>query len=378
MNELPPPPQPEPAKLAPHELTLPAVVATALTVAAFLTGGAFMQVCNVPVGLWFTELAIFLAVPMLTLKAFKLDPVRTTGFDTAFAPGIGYGLVLGAVNFFGVAAPLQWVAIQLFPKSLVQLFDASLLFRNLSGFELWVTVGAVSLAAPLCEEVAFRGLINRALLQWMKPWAAVLAGGFIFSFFHFDPVGFVARWELGALFGWLAWRSGSIWPGIAAHAGNNLTSMVLYLLSPDDASAAGDAKQVGAMFVTFGLVLSVLLQLPRRFPRLLDGPKKAETIAAAPLNLVAAAGLWLLGAATTASLLLVFDWRGARLGLIDATPPQVHFDDPHDRDQERLIDLRKKARRGEVPLDAYRELRRSIIRKHEKQAMPADAGQTKR
>ncbi len=388
-----PPPAAPPANPAPADLVAPAIVSAALTLAGFLTVGGVMQLMNVPVGMWFTELAIFLAVPILTLRAFGFGAVRTTGLDTAFLPGIGYGFLLGVVNFFAVAAPVQWVALRLFPKSVTELFDASQLFRNLSGGELLATTLAVGLAAPLCEELAFRGVLNRALLQRLPAWAAVVLGGFIFSAFHFDPVGFAARWALGMLFGWLAWRSGSIWPGIAAHAGNNLTSLLLYLANPEAGDKETDPQQIAMMFVTAGLVLSALLQLPRRFPKLLDAPKKAETTRIPPAGIVRPALLWLCAAGFTAGVVSVVDWRGVRLGLMDASPSlQVHTHDP--KVQQELAELRAKVRRGEADFDDYRALKERLAKEKkapgdtttppeksapgETSAPPAEPDQTKR
>src|SRR5438876_139597 len=53
----------------------------------------------------------------------------------------------------------------------------------------------------------------------------------VFSAFHLDPVGFVSRFELGLLFGVLYWRLGSLWPGVMAHAANNITSTALFLMA---------------------------------------------------------------------------------------------------------------------------------------------------
>ena len=54
--------------------------------------------------------------------------------------------------------------------------------------------------------------------------AGLVTTAFVFSAFHLDPVGFLARFELGLLFGLFFFRTGSLWPGIAAHAANNLVS----------------------------------------------------------------------------------------------------------------------------------------------------------
>jgi hypothetical protein len=54
----------------------------------------------------------------------------------------------------------------------------------------------------------------------------VLAG-LAFALMHLDPVRFPALLGLGALYGWLAWRAGSIWPSVLAHATNNGLGLAL-------------------------------------------------------------------------------------------------------------------------------------------------------
>jgi membrane protease YdiL (CAAX protease family) len=345
-------------------LWVPAIIVWVLTGVLFMTVGAFTQLINVATGMWLTELLVFGAVPLLVLRAFGFAPLRTTGLDAFTLPGLLYGFLLGVVNFFAVAMPTQWVALQVFPKSVVKIFDAGQLFHGLGTAELAATTLAVSLAAPLCEEICFRGLLNRGLAEKLPPWLSILLGAAIFSAFHLDPVGFMARFFLGALFGWLAWKSGSIWPGIGAHAGNNATSMVLYLLSGDrGGDDIGTAQQVGATFVTAGLVLSALLQLPRRFPGLLTAKKPAETVVVGPKEMIRPIGYWIGAVVFTISAVFVVDSRGAQLGFIDAKHG-VRFDNPKDPEALELNELRAKARRGEVELEVYDARSKELSKKH--------------
>jgi len=342
---------------------LPAAVTFFSVGFLFMTVGAFTQVLNVPVGMWLTELAIFGAIPLLMLRLFGFEPFRTSGVAAFTLPGLLFGFLIGVVNFFAVALPVQWSALHLFPKTVVQIFDSSQLFRGLTWPELFATTLAVSLAAPLCEEICFRGLFNRALMEGLKPWAAIVIGGVVFSAFHLDPVGFAARFMLGALFGWLAWKSGSVWPGIGAHAGNNITSMALYLLSPDSDEDVGSGKQVALTFVIGTLVLAAVLQLPRRFPGLLAARRPAETVAVGTKDMIRPILYWIAAVAFTISATFALDRRVTQLGLIDAKH-SVRFDNPKDPDAQDLIDLRHRARKGEVPIEDYEKRRAELEKKH--------------
>jgi membrane protease YdiL (CAAX protease family) len=78
----------------------------------------------------------------------------------------------------------------------------------------------------ICEELFFRGLIQRNLLKAMPPVAAILITAVIFSLFHFALFGFFARAFLGVILGLLAWKGASLWPAIAAHFVFNLSTVL--------------------------------------------------------------------------------------------------------------------------------------------------------
>ena len=82
----------------------------------------------------------------------------------------------------------------------------------------------IVVAAPLGEEVFFRGFMFGGLRR-RTPWlvAALLSGG-LWGLFHLPggSWGVVLQLSIfGVLLGWLYERTGSIWPGIAVHAVNN-------------------------------------------------------------------------------------------------------------------------------------------------------------
>ncbi|MGH2834214.1 MAG: CPBP family glutamic-type intramembrane protease [Solirubrobacteraceae bacterium] len=78
--------------------------------------------------------------------------------------------------------------------------------------------------APICEEFLFRGFIFRALCNWRGPWPAAILTGLMFGAVHLGSAPTVDLVPLAALgFGLciLRWRTGSLYPCIAAHALNN-------------------------------------------------------------------------------------------------------------------------------------------------------------
>lgn len=97
--------------------------------------------------------------------------------------------------------------------------------------DLLYGVLVVGILPGLAEEFFFRGCMQTTFMRWTKnPHAAVWITAFIFSFIHFEFLGFVPRFLLGAAMGYLFAWSGSIWPSVLLHTLNNSISVVGYYL----------------------------------------------------------------------------------------------------------------------------------------------------
>lgn len=73
----------------------------------------------------------------------------------------------------------------------------------------------------LCEELFFRGGLQKILAERLNIHVAVWVSAIIFSAMHFQFFGFIPRILLGAFFGYLYAANGSIWLNATAHALNN-------------------------------------------------------------------------------------------------------------------------------------------------------------
>jgi membrane protease YdiL (CAAX protease family) len=91
----------------------------------------------------------------------------------------------------------------------------------------WLMIGAVLLPA-IAEESAFRGYLQSTFEQWSWPAAAILATTALFGLFHHDSYGVPTYLAMGIFLGSLALRTGSIWPGAAAHGANNILAVAQF------------------------------------------------------------------------------------------------------------------------------------------------------
>ena len=79
----------------------------------------------------------------------------------------------------------------------------------------------ITIAAPICEELLFRGWLWSALERWMSPAAVILTTSVLFAAFHLDPAQAIPLVVTGCFFGWLRYTTDAVGPAIAAHMTNN-------------------------------------------------------------------------------------------------------------------------------------------------------------
>lgn len=95
----------------------------------------------------------------------------------------------------------------------------------------WLVVATVVLAAPLAEELLFRGFLQPLLVPRCGRALGLGATALLFGLGHglayALPIGL-----LGAFFGWLVERHGSLLPAIVAHALHNAVTVAAMAASP--------------------------------------------------------------------------------------------------------------------------------------------------
>jgi len=91
----------------------------------------------------------------------------------------------------------------------------------------------VAFVAAVSEEIFFRGIVQKVLIECFKnKHVGVWIGALLFSAFHMQFYGFIPRMLMGAYLGYLFLWSGSLWPGMLAHFLNNgLAVYVIWLIN---------------------------------------------------------------------------------------------------------------------------------------------------
>ena len=106
------------------------------------------------------------------------------------------------------------------------------LMQELTGGNLWINLLSVAVLAPLLEEFFCRGLVLRGLLRHATPTRAILWSAFIFAIIHLNPWQALPAFLMGIFFGWVYYRTGSLWTAIFLHATNNGLCVLIPNLFP--------------------------------------------------------------------------------------------------------------------------------------------------
>ena len=112
------------------------------------------------------------------------------------------------------------------------------------------------IAAPICEELLFRGIILNGLLKRYSPQKAIMWSAIIFGVVHLNPWQFIAAVALGLFMGWIYYRTGSLFATMFIHFVANGTGLVLgWLLVPDPDAMLTTRQMVGSNTLYFGLLV---------------------------------------------------------------------------------------------------------------------------
>jgi uncharacterized protein len=91
----------------------------------------------------------------------------------------------------------------------------------------------IALLPAICEEVCFRGALQRIMIHITRNvWIGIIVTSILFSALHLQFQGFLPRMFLGIILGAIYWYSGSLWPSILAHFVNNAIQVIVVSYAP--------------------------------------------------------------------------------------------------------------------------------------------------
>ena len=121
-----------------------------------------------------------------------------------------------------------------------------------------------AIAAPVCEEFVFRGIIQSTYQKYYSPMIAIVAASFLFAFFHMRLQGFPGLIPVALILGFTYWRTRSLLASMVVHFANNLFSVIVMIqagLFPHIQLPfpSIQAASLGVMLLFVGIILLIRL-----------------------------------------------------------------------------------------------------------------------
>ncbi|MCG6189007.1 CPBP family intramembrane glutamic endopeptidase [Maribellus maritimus] len=115
-------------------------------------------------------------------------------------------------------------------------------------------------AAPILEELIFRGIILDGLLKNYSPEKSILLSSFLFGLVHLNPWQFVTGFIIGLFAGWVYYKTQSLSLTIIIHATANLSGYIMrYFIDMDSSMDDSLVRMYGGLtnliFVILGSII---------------------------------------------------------------------------------------------------------------------------
>jgi hypothetical protein len=325
--------------------------------------GPLLVSMHYELAIWFVDVFLTLGLTWVSLRMTGRNPLTHVRLEYPGTACIALGLLCGMLCYHALALPLAELTVALVPPEMQEhLLSCNSGYRP--SFDLLLAAPALAVVVPFCEEYFYRGVLQQGLSRpGRSPVPAILIAAFVFSATHLEPLGFLPRMAIGALAGYLVFRAGSLWPGVAVHAGNNLISVALFFRTQDSYFEVDDVPEwdTSLLHLAIGVpLLAILAWAAMRTSRLgpnLDLPPAPDR-ASRSFHRVAAP--WLAGALGLLVLMFPADPRGTALDFVDrCLAPLPELDTTPElsaggqRRETALYNLREQAQSGEASIGEY-------------------------
>lgn len=195
-----------------------------VTILLFLFVGSRVQRFEFYSGILITEFLLVAAPALVMLYIFKYDVKYTLRLNRISVLNLFIILciMLFAIPVTGVLNLVNLSVIKLlFGRAVVQQPPVAV-----NALGLLVNVLVVGGSAGICEEIMFRGAIQRGF-EKVGTAKAILITSFLFGLMHVDFQKLLGTFLLGGLIGFIVYRTNSLYGGMFAHFCNNSLAVLI-------------------------------------------------------------------------------------------------------------------------------------------------------
>ena len=132
-------------------------------------------------------------------------------------------------------------------------------------------IAVVAIAPAICEEILFRGFIQKSFELKYNKFLGALITAIFFGLYHVNPYAFIPLMLLGLYFGYAAYTTESIFVSMFLHFANNLFSTVLFFvygdsqLSQNQVPALSDLRSAYIALLFSSLLFVMVITMIQRY-----------------------------------------------------------------------------------------------------------------
>ncbi len=149
-----------------------------------------------------------------------------------------WGDVRPLLGRIGFTHPAAWIGLGLlvpmlmlnfgYHHLLMEMFDLGKPSHDEYFSSKWSPVLFICVMPAIVEEIGFRGIIQHGFEKVVAPHVAITVASLAFSAAHFTILSAPYLALVGALLGWMKWKTGSLYPSMAAHFLHNLIVVLFF------------------------------------------------------------------------------------------------------------------------------------------------------
>ena len=184
------------------------------------------------------QIGMYLLPPLTFFQMAEKTGVKFIKYEKVNSPK-----TLGLIVLLGVSTLFGGLYIQALNLEIVSWFDSlqSAVDQINEGYHtaqavvlsggtvpMLINIALIGILVPMCEEFFFRGAMQQYIVQMSrKVWSGILLTSVVFAILHMEFDGFLVRFSMAVLLGFVFHYSGSIWASVILHASYNTTGVIL-------------------------------------------------------------------------------------------------------------------------------------------------------
>ncbi|WP_416198175.1 MAG: CPBP family intramembrane metalloprotease [Sporanaerobacter sp.] len=218
--------------------------------------GGLVQSKEIYLGLIITEYLIILLPTITYLKARGYSLKKVLKLNKISAKEVAL-IFLIVIFSYPVGVFLNYLMILLL-SNFTELKPTPIPIPK-STWEYFLGLLVISLSPGICEEVLFRGMVMSSYEKLGKK-KAIIISAILFGIFHFNLQNLVGPIFLGIIFGFIAYKTNSLFSTMIAHGVNNsIATTIAYLTMRNMDKISIESQDIGISMGSFATVLTIIV-----------------------------------------------------------------------------------------------------------------------